>query len=172
MTAPMVQLPTQTRAGDPFDASKMTPPVNRGCKPGAWLWTSTWTPDNDHPSDWLRWCDEASFDDWTRPDAEVALIEVGPARVFTIDGLDALMRFVSRAVRRDGRYPGSLDDYNLDWTATTRAWDADALRVTAEGHESTRWTMPFSTYAWDCESTAWVNRPTILSVRTLGEVLA
>ena len=158
-------LPTQTWAGPCPLQLPLRPLSSRRPlvgKPSAWLWTSSLS-DGEHPSDWLRWCEAEQFDLENR--VWLSTFEVDPAVVFTIDGVDALTRFMSRAVVPDDaivlRGAERVNDYSVDWTATTLAWGADALRVTQEGHWETRMGFPMSTYSWDCESTAWVNPPTI-----------
>lgn len=136
-------------------------------KPAACLWTSTHTPDAEHLCDWQRWCDSEEYGFGVC----ASIITVGPARIFTIDGLDALTEFMTRQVinptMADFAAKHGVDNYSVDWTATTRAWDADALRVTYDGHWETRYTLPFNTYGWDCESTAWIVPPPVLRVEYL-----
>lgn len=176
MTA-LVQLDPQLFAarhtGPDFDPAKVDQPPktnHHSMKPASYLWTSTYTPDKPQMSDWLRLCHDAEHD-W--PPASMTVIEVALANVYTIDSKHDLDRFMTRAVpireTDRGRPPETLTDYDVNWTETTKAWGADALRVTEEGHWETRLSRPFSTYSWDCESTAWVNPPTILSHWKLGQ---
>lgn len=130
-------------------------------KPKARLWTSTHTPHKDTPSDWVAWGVEEFGD--TQDYGTYSVLEMGYAKILTIRSLADLTRFMTRRVhiphmrKRDSTY-------GIDWGQTVRAWGADALRLTAKGHRQTRYTEPYNTYAWDCESTAWLNLPEIISV--------
>lgn len=125
------------------------PPLRNGhWKPVGGLWTSTYLPDGEHPSEWVRWC-SSEMPNWIKG-RERWLLMPQPARVFVIDGIGDLHKAM-RCWPLAPIYRGA--DKAIDFTAMAEEYDA--VRVTEEGHWRTRMTFPLNTYAWDCESTCW-----------------
>lgn len=125
---------------------RVAPVTNCGIdKPSGGFWTSTW---DAYGGGWLNWCVDQSFG---TPPFEVYLLTPDPAaRVYTIDGPAALRNLAVR-------YPLTLwpGHEGIDWTSV--AAEYDAVRLTEDGHWSTRNPRGDgpSTYSWDCESTCW-----------------
>lgn len=119
-------------------------------KPKGGLWTSTHTPDDTYPSQWIEWgvVDGGNF--WLKMDWWLLTPDPN-ARIITIDSYEDLEVL-------QARYPlqqeGIWEDLPLlDFTKI--AQDYDAMNLTGRGQIKTRLTYPLSLYGWDCESTLW-----------------
>lgn len=149
-----------------FSPAKMTRKlVSRSMKSHAQLWTSTYLPDEEYKSDWLRFiCEDYS----AKFSADGTVIDFAPAQLFVIDNQSDLNKFMTKAIKSPHVSTKSSlgwpNDYDVDWTATAQAWNINGLRVTEKGHWATRDSRPVSSYTWDCESTAWIDLPEIINI--------
>lgn len=114
-------------------------------KPSGGLWTSTFLPDGT--SDWIRWCISEEFLD---PNAysKWILIPSSNARIFTVNTPDDIAILCNDQVPTGGFTTPDFEKL---------AEKYDAIHLTEEGQANTRFSMPFSFYGWDCESTLWLN---------------
>lgn len=130
---------------------------NLPIKPKGGLWTSTYTPQEKYPSDWLRWCGQ---DCWVGAGREAYLLEPKEeVRIIEVDGLDDLRSVTSRFAREDlftASTGTTLIDYEIDFRQMAGE-GYDGLRLTEEGQAETRMTGPKEPdlYGWDSESTIW-----------------
>lgn len=124
-------------------------------KPKGGLWTSTYTPNAEFDSDWLRWCYTEGYIAGTY----AFRLKVEPdLDIVEIRGMKDLRRVVDKysmdeyknRITRDHEYPIDFE---------SMAEDYDAMRLTEEGQVDTR--MPGmdepDLYGWDSESTLWFN---------------
>jgi hypothetical protein len=125
-------------------------------KPNGGMWTSTFTPDAEYDSDWLRWSSSEGFYGGTcgwkmEVKDDLAIVEV--------DGMDDLWSIVEQyeAETYKGRPAQQLREYVIDFEALAR--DFDGMHLTEEGQVKTR--MPGmgapNLYGWDSECTLWFN---------------
>lgn len=120
-------------------------------EPGTGLWTSTY--DERFGSDWVQWCLSEEFE-ISRSNPTVHLWTLDPlpeARVFRIHTYADLDELATRYA--DSGLPGPIK--GLDWESI--AQDFDAVHLTAAGQFTTRFSVPWNLYGWDCESTVWLN---------------
>lgn len=142
--------------GDEPDASEFESVENGHLevKPFGGLWTSSFIPDGEHDSDWLRWCEtEGYFAGRVRwylwPEEDLDILEV--------DTLDDLREIVDRYPETE-KYTLDIHHSAIDFEAIAAdGWDA--LHLTEEGQWNTR--MPGrenpNLYGWDSECTLWFN---------------
>lgn len=119
-------------------------------KPKGGMWTSTYTPDDEYDSDWIRWCSTEGFyggrHKWLmkpKPDTTVLVI----------DSLNDL-RTVAKHYEKDtykGKDASLISDTVLDFVEISK--DFDAIRLTEKGQWDTRITSMNepSLYGWDSE---------------------
>lgn len=121
-------------------------------KPTGGLWTSTYTPNESHDSDWLRWCASAKYTVGThawlmKPTDNVALIE--------IDSAADLERVSDTFQKTDAQSVPSIDR-QLSFEAMV-AEGYNGFHVTKRGQTETHVggiSQP-TLYGWDAESTVW-----------------
>jgi len=116
-------------------------------KPIGGLWTSTYTPNSEYPSAWVRWC---SYEqpEWIKDVNFFLLIPKENINVFIINSLDDLKYLCEKFP-----YNRTLIPYaSLDWEEIAKHYDG--VMLTEKGEKETRYTNP-SLYGWDCESTLW-----------------
>jgi len=134
---------------DPVDGEK-----HLKIKPVGGMWTSTFTPDADHDSDWIRWCSTEGFlsgrHAWRLTPKE-------DPRIIEVDSMEDLWAVVQRFEDEEylPEYPQGVQDYALDFEAM--ADEFDAMRLTEEGQRKTRLTgsKEPDLYGWDSECTLW-----------------
>jgi len=115
-------------------------------KPIGGLWTSTYTPDEEYCSDWIRWC-AYEMPEWLTGECYV-LYPRKDARIYTIDSYSDLERLFRKYGIR------VVDTFAvLDWERIAK--DYDAVHLTHKGMMETHLSRPLSLYGWDCESTVW-----------------
>lgn len=135
---------------DPAKIESVDGKMHLPIKPTGGMWTSTYTPDEDHDSDWIRWCSTEGFlsgrHKWVmspKPDIHVLVV----------DSLEDL-KLVANQYEKD-KYKGmdssQIQDTVLDFPAIAR--DFDAMRLTKEGQWDTRLTEMDEPdlYGWDSE---------------------
>lgn len=138
---------------DPVDGEK-----HLRIKPVGGMWTSSFTPDDEYDSDWIRWCSHEGFlsgrHAWR-------LVPENDLRIIEVDGMEDLWAVVQR-FRDDSygpEYPSGIQDHALDFRFM--AEEFDAMRLTAEGQKKTRLTgsKEPDLYGWDSECTLWLRWP-------------
>ena len=121
-------------------------------KPFGGFWTSTYTPNNEHPSDWARWCSSEMPDKFNKK--AIILTVKKDAKIFIIDSLDDV-----KILKKKYPYNYSMKCLCiLDWEKISQ--DYDGVAITSKGQWETRMPrdmkdMGLSLYGWDCESTLW-----------------
>lgn len=136
---------------DPAELRPVDGDMHLPIKPKGGMWTSTYTPENEHDSDWIRWCSTEGFyggrHKW--------LIEPKDnLNVLVVDGMEDLQAVMS--VYRKEFYKGTkaslIGAHPLDFELI--AEDFDAMRLTKEGQWDTRLTGVDEPdlYGWDSES--------------------
>ena len=122
------------------------------CKPYGGFWTSTFTPDAEYDSDWIRWCSSEGF----HAGRETFRLAVeSDLRIVEVDTLSDLRNVLERYENDAEPYVNIPHEQALDFEAL--AEDFDGMRLTAEGQVKTR--MPGMSqpnlYGWDSECTLW-----------------
>lgn len=114
-------------------------------KPTGGLWTSTFLPDGS--SDWIRWCISEEF---LNPDTmgKWILTPAKGARIFTVNQPDDIAFLCNGQATYNAFATPDFEALAQDW---------DGIHLTKDGQYRTRFSMPFSFYGWDCESTLWLN---------------
>ena len=101
-------------------------------KPVGSLWGSTFTPNEKHCSDWVRWCDESTY----RPaDYGVIYSLHKNARIYTIDSQEDLGELVRRYPAFDDRelnVPGRRRKVYLNFGEISK--DFDVIHLTDKGN--------------------------------------
>lgn len=117
-------------------------------KPQGAFWSSSYV---EGKSDWVRWCESEDHD---VPDVwEGILIKPNhDANIITIDTLDDLLKLADKYAVY---VPGIDFMHGYDFEQMQKD-GIDAIHLTKEGQERTRYTEPTSLYGWDCESTCWL----------------
>lgn len=148
-------LPAQLHActADHLTAEQFRPVRNGeyGKKPDVktGLWTSTYTPDAEDLSDWLRWCRVDSK--WTYP-LRFVLEPEPDLKILVVDTMKDLEKIVARY---QGGYGGWVSSFTARLDFEQMLADGyDGMHLTEEGQWRTRLTEP-NLYGWDCESTIW-----------------
>lgn len=156
MTLPMQlhALDSENTWSDDFEYD-LTPDSRN--KPVRGFWTSTYTPDEDFPSDWLRWCDGEQFRSWPK---HLLIKPHEDARVCSVVSLKMLMRLPHRTLRSRGGVPLGVV---LDFPRIAEHWDAVHLpedmvyALRYDNHDEAGNELS-NFYAWDCESTVWLRK--------------
>jgi len=122
------------------------------CKPYGGMWTSTYTPEDEYDSDWIRWCSTEGF---LAGRHTYRLSVQDDLRIVEVDGLDDL-RTVAQRYQTDSEPHGQLHRVYYDFEAL--AEEFDAMRLTEEGQRKTRLTgsKEPDLYGWDSECTLWL----------------
>lgn len=119
-------------------------PKNDWVKPIGGIWGSTYIPDCQCSSEWERWCQEENFGYNSQ---EAVIFTLKPdAKVYEIDSVQDL-NTLAKAYNVHGN--GFLP--LLDFEAMVAA-GIDAIHLTINGQEKTRFSRPYSLYGWDVES--------------------
>jgi hypothetical protein len=123
------------------------------CKPFGGLWTSSYV---NGSSAWIEWCEAEEFGD-PHGANRFLLYPKADARILVIDSLADLERALSDygSVCVKSAVMGApyfSQDRRPDFEEIARHFDA--MHLTEEGQEATRFTEP-DLYGWDCESTVW-----------------
>jgi hypothetical protein len=136
---------------DPAEFIPVTDKMHLPVKPVGGMWTSTYTPNEEFDSDWIRWCSTEGFyagrHKWLmKPKNNL--------EVLVVDNKEDL-KSIAEAYEKD-TYKGTdtslLSEIVLDFKKI--AEDFDAMRLTKNGQWETRLTdrgEP-SLYGWDSES--------------------
>jgi len=164
-----MSLPTETLTADqlwmaidqePPSEGEMSPiePGPLGIKPSGGLWTSTYTPEAEYDSDWLRWCSSKGM---MAGSHAYRLEIVGEPEVIVVDSLEDLVavkdEYETKHRKIDGEYQ-YIEEWGQDAiNFVEMAEDFDGMRLTAEGQVETRLTPSHcpDLYGWDSESTVW-----------------
>lgn len=136
---------------DPTKLDSVEGEMHLPIKPTGGMWTSTYTPESEYDTDWIRWCSTEGFyggrHKW--------LMEPKPdVHVLVVDSLDDL-RAVANLYEKDtykGKDASLISDVVLDFPEIAR--DFDAMRLTEKGQRKTRMTPMDEPdlYGWDSES--------------------
>jgi hypothetical protein len=136
-------------------------------KPLGGLWSSTYTPDRDHQSEWIEWC-AWDMPEWIGHDNMLLEIK-DDARIYKIDTEKDLSHlywlYPSNYEHPHNGYMGCFLDF------TKIAKEFDIIWLTAKGQSETRYhiEMPgewnngmrydrhIDLYGWDCESSLILN---------------
>ena len=132
--------------GDWLDLDAIEPVRNFLVKPRGGLWTSTFTPNKEFCSAWVKWC-AYEMPDWLSDNCYV-LWPRKTAKIYIIDRykhLEALAELYGVIREKDIIF--------LNWENIAKFWDA--VHVTENGVWSTNKLIGLSLYGWDCESTIW-----------------
>ena len=134
---------------------KILPVKNIICypvKPTGGLWTSTYTPNDEYPSAWVKWCIKEQ-PEWIKDINFFLLIPKENVNVFIINSFDDLKYLCERFIWPKA---DSISDVKifapLDWEEIAEYYDG--VMLTEKGERETRHSYP-SLYGWDCESTLW-----------------
>jgi hypothetical protein len=125
-------------------------------KPFGGLWTSTL--DDDGSCDWARWCRDEQWRDVDHA-AWWELRAITDAPVIEIDtyaDLEHLMVAYGMATE-NANYLDDPDDPSfqvIDFAALIRDGFV-GIHLTEQGQQATRYSLPYTLYGWDCESTIW-----------------
>jgi hypothetical protein len=136
---------------DPAEFNPVNGDMHLPIKPKGGMWTSTYTPNEEHDSDWIRWCSSEGFyggrHKWRlKPKEDI--------RVLVVDSLDDLKAITN--VYKKEYYKGTkaslIGSFPLDFQLI--AEDFDAMRLTEDGQWDTRLTGSDEPdlYGWDTES--------------------
>lgn len=122
------------------------------CKPRYGLWTSTYLPEAQYPSDWVEWCVCNNF---AINKTIGSILRVLPgANIYVINSLEDL-----KALFKWYKNPepsGLCNRPLLDFCAVSKHFDA--IHLTQRGESKTRLCLDdIDLYGWDCESTVWFN---------------
>ncbi len=118
-------------------------------KPAGGVWTSTYTPEKEHTSDWVCWC-ALMRPEWIPKSG--FLYRVSPrAKIVEIDSLKDLRDLIDV-------YPAYIHHARvyINFEALIRR-GYDGIHLTERGQIATRHSKPYGLYGWDCESTLWFN---------------
>jgi hypothetical protein len=136
---------------DPAELKPVGDKMHLPVKPVGGMWTSTYTPEDEYDSDWIRWCSSEGFyggrHKWLLEPKE-------NLDILVVDSLEDLQR-VAEAYEKD-TYKGASSDRLSDTVFNFKAIsnDFDAMRLTEDGQWDTR--MPGrdepDLYGWDSES--------------------
>lgn len=136
---------------DPAEVESVDGEMHLTNKPTGGMWTSTYTPDQEHDCDWIQWCSGAGF---YSGDHKWLLEPKEDLDVLVIDSLKDL-KTVASVYTKDtykgspaSKIPKTVFDFE------TMAEDFDAIRLTKEGQYETRLTGSEDPdfYGWDSES--------------------
>ena len=133
---------------------EIKPVVNRQfIKPFGGFWTSTYTPEEEHPSAWADWCSSEMPDKFKKE--SMILTVKKDARIFVIDSLDDVRVLWKKYPLKDAIINSLC---LLDWEKISQ--DYDGVQMTSKGQWDTRMPrdmkdMHLSLYGWDVESTLW-----------------
>lgn len=118
------------------------------CQTG--LWTSTYLPDWNYPSEWVEWC---VSEDFNRPYAKTwwLLTPRKDARIFVTETQCDLLHLM-KAYPYQSRY-SALHMTMIDFEAM--AQDYDGMWLTSEGNARLHLSHPYDLNGWDVESTLW-----------------
>lgn len=129
------------------------------------LWTSTYTPRRESESDWVRFARTGfplsdHFFPYGPGKYWWLLQPRADARIYTINGLQSLVRLVHRYPHQmllpAGLRQSLSRHFQFGIDFVRMAEDFDGVHLTERGHWRTRSTYPHNTNAWDCESTLWL----------------
>lgn len=132
-------------------------PVDNGhleVKPYGGLWTSTYTPEAEHETDWLRWC---STEGYYAGRVKFMLFPKDDLNILEVDTMDDLRPIVERYPEEE-KYAFLPRSHAIDFEAI--ADDGyDGIRLTKQGQVNTRMTPADEPdlYGWDAECTLWFN---------------
>lgn len=119
------------------------------CKPYGGLWTSTYTPNEEFPSDWARWSESEDFLFFNRG---YILYPASSAKIYTIECMADLRHLVDK-------FTGNKEIFeSIDFAKISNKYDG--VHLTDNGFDDTRFNFTsndflLETSAWDCESTVW-----------------
>lgn len=120
-------------------------------KPTGGMWTSTYTPEDEYDTDWIRWCSTEGFyggrHKWLmkpKPDLHVLVVD-------SIEDLRAVTKVYEKDTYK-GQDASLISDEVIDFPKI--AEDFDAMRLTKEGQRETHITAMDDPdlYGWDTES--------------------
>lgn len=137
--------------GAVLDLSRVKPVKNMYRKPFGGFWTSTYTPNEEHCSEWIEWmCYE--MPEWATGNCYILEPEEN-IKVYEVDDADDLEKLFEK-------YPLKIMDkyFDVDWEKACE--DYDAIHLTSRGQWDTRYKTPtygskLNLYGWDSESTLW-----------------
>jgi hypothetical protein len=127
------------------DRAFCTKPMN-----GTGLWTSTYLPDWNYPSEWVEWCMGEKFGNpyggtwWL-------LTPRSDARIFVTETQRDLQHLM-KAYPYPSKYAG-LHMTMIDFEAMSK--DYDGMWLTSEGNARLHLSHPYNLNSWDVESTLW-----------------
>ena len=125
-------------------------------KAGTGLWTSTYTPHDDTPSDWYAWCTYNQVD-WAGKEGILITVK-RKARICTIDSYNDLESLLKQ-------YP-YYSDRLTNWNGNPKKFlnymimkkDFDIIHLTMKGHHDIHFTdTDYDLYGWDCECSLHLN---------------
>jgi len=116
-------------------------------KPYGGIWTSTYTPDEEYDSDWIRWC---SYEDYWVGKHGYLLQVKDPVNIIHINSCDDLAQ-----VTRDYSKYNQAGYEQIDFESMSDD-GYDGIHLTKRGEAETRLSEP-NLYGWDSECTLWFN---------------
>ena len=138
-------------------------------KPIGALWTSTFTPQNEYCSDWIKWCVD-NMKEWlpTSEDKCWVLIPEDECKIVVINSMQDYL-----AVLNKYSIMTSIGRYMIDYEKLSKDYDAIHLTVKAVRDlsfiDSKKYPDIEDFYGWDVESTAWF-RLCFKKIRKLSEI--
>ncbi len=135
---------------------KISPIKNRpDMKPQGGFWTSTYLPEDEFVSDWVRWCSN-NQPKWIK-DEEAKLIDISSkARIYTIDSYEDMMNLLKDYPFEHPCLTKTMQTAfaYIDWEKVSEKYDG--VHLTRKGELATRIARTRGPcLVWDCESTLW-----------------
>jgi hypothetical protein len=129
-------------------------------KTGTGMWTSTYTPHDESPSDWYEWC-SYNQSNWNGKEGILITIKK-KARICTIDSYDDFMSTLHKyPYRKEDEDYATWGWSNLEMTYINfknMKKDFDIIHLTRKGQHETHHTSTMNDlYGWDCESSLHLN---------------
>lgn len=146
-----IKLSTQLITGKNFLCEKAFREVeNSYMKPLGGLWSSTYTPNQKYPSEWVEWCNIESFN-LERLKLGLTFEFKKNVKIFKIDNGNDL----TILEKKFGHF--AIDEplnffkiKSLNFEEACKYFDV--IYLTSTGQIKTRYLQPVNLYGWDCES--------------------
>ena len=146
-----------------FSLDKWEDPVN-----GKWIKPKRgglWASPINSVWGWKDWCEAEEFYD--RPFSELSYFDFSLAdwaRIYTIQDEIDLQEFKYGSLDFSMSFPHYIIDFEK------AAEEYDAIFLTAQGEQCTRYTEPYSMYGWDCESILVLRKEAIENIESYEEM--
>lgn len=118
-------------------------------KPKGGMWTSTYTPNNEFDSGWIRWCIKEEYD---CGNYKWKLIPKNDINVLVVNSQSDLVSIVEKYEKNmyKGKKSSRIPNAVLDFKKMSE--DFDAIRLTKEGQINSDFFEYPNLYAWDTET--------------------